>query len=46
MPTPQLLNSVFNAGEQMGEYLAYTFCLLMAVELAYVFVKYVITTDR
>lgn len=46
MATPQLLNSVYNAGNSAGEILAYTFMFAMAVELVYVFVKYVITTDR
>lgn len=46
MATPQLLNSIYNAGDSAGEILAYTFMLLMAIELVYVFVKYVITTDR
>ena len=43
---PQLLNAVFNAGESIGPILAYTMALLMAVELGYVFVKYVITSDK
>jgi hypothetical protein len=46
MAAPLLLNAVFNAGESIGPVLAYTFCLLMAIELAYVFVKYVITSDK
>ena len=43
---PQFLNAVFNAGESIGPILAYTMALLMAVELGYVFVKYVITSDK
>ena len=43
---PQLLNAIFTAGESIGPILAYTMALLMAVELGYVFVKYVITSDK
>ena len=43
---PQLLNAVFNAGESVGPILAYVMCLLMAIELGYVFVKYVITSNK
>ena len=43
---PQLLNAFFNAGESIGPILAYTMALLMAIELGYVFVKYVITSNK
>ena len=43
---PQLLNALFDTGESIGPILAYTMALLMAVELGYVFVKYVITSDK
>jgi hypothetical protein len=43
---PQLLNSIFDAGESIGPILAYTFLLLMLIELGYVFVKYVITSNK
>ena len=43
---PQLLNAIFNAGETIGPILAYTMALLMAIELGYVFVKYVITSNK
>ena len=46
MAAPLLLNKIFNAGENIGPILAYTFCFLMAIELVYVFVKYVITSNR
>ena len=46
MAVPQLLGAGFNAGESIGPILAYTFCFLMAIELVYVFVKYVITSNR
>jgi hypothetical protein len=43
---PLMLNAIFNAGETIGPILAYTFALLMAIELGYVFVKYVITSNK
>jgi len=43
---PHLLNAIFNAGESIGPILAYTMALLMAIELGYVFVKYVITSSK
>jgi hypothetical protein len=46
MATPLLLGPVFNAGESIGPILAYTMCILMAIELLYVFVKYVVTSDK
>lgn len=46
MAAPFLLNAVFNTGESIGPVLAYTFCLLMAIELLYVFFKYVITSNK
>ena len=45
MATPQLLN-IFNTGESIGPVIAYTMALLMAIELGYVFVKYVITSNK
>lgn len=46
MAAPLLLDPVYNAGESIGPILAYTMALLMAIELAYVFVKYVITSNK
>ncbi len=46
MAAPLMLNAIFNAGESIGPILAYTMALLMAIELGYVFVKYVITSNR
>ena len=46
MAAPLLLNAIYNAGESIGPILAYTFALLLAVELVYVFVKYVITSSK
>ena len=45
MAAPQLLN-IFTTGESIGPIIAYTMALLMAVELVYVFVKYVITSNK
>jgi hypothetical protein len=46
MAAPLLLNTVYNAGESIGPILAYTMALLMAIELGYEFVKYVITSNK
>lgn len=46
MAAPLLLDAIYNAGDSIGPILAYTFCLLMTIELVYVFVKYVITSNR
>lgn len=46
MAAPLLLNAIFNAGESIGPILAYIMCFLMAIELIYVFVKYVITSNK
>ncbi len=45
MAAPQLLNA-YQTGDSIGPVLAYTFILLMTIELIYVFVKYVITSNR
>jgi hypothetical protein len=46
MAAPLLLGAGFNTGESIGPILAYTMCILMTIELVYVFVKYVITSDK
>lgn len=46
MAAPTLMNAIFNAGESIGPILAYTMALLMTIELVYVFVKYVITSNK
>ena len=46
MAAPLFLGAVFNAGESIGPILAYTMCILLAIELVYAFVKYVITSDK
>lgn len=40
------LNALYDSGDKIGAYLAYLFILLMTVELVYVFVKYVITSNK
>lgn len=45
MAAPQLLNA-YQTGDLVGPVLAYTFILLMTIELIYVFVKYVITSNK
>ncbi len=45
MTAPQLLNA-YQSGDAIGPVLAYTFILLMTIELVYVFIKYVITSNK
>lgn len=45
MAAPQLLNA-YQTGDLVGPVLAYTFILLMTIELIYVFVKYVVTSNK
>jgi hypothetical protein len=45
MAAPQLLNA-YHAGDAVGPVLAYVFIFLMTIELIYVFIKYVITSNR
>jgi hypothetical protein len=46
MAAPLLLSSLFNTVESIGPIFAYIFALLMAIELIYVFVKYVTTSTK
>ncbi|MBS1615936.1 MAG: hypothetical protein JST06_07460 [Bacteroidetes bacterium] len=47
MTTTLLLGPVFDTGEKVvGPILTYTFLLLMFIELVYVFIKYVLTTNK
>lgn len=41
-----MLNALYNAGDAIGPILGYTFIILMTIELVYVFVKYVITSNK
>lgn len=44
---PIFLNAIYDAGQNViGPVLAYTFALLLAIELIYVFVKYVMTSNK
>lgn len=45
MTAPQLLNA-YQSGDSIGPVLAYTFIFLMTIELVYVFVKYVVTSNK
>lgn len=45
MAALQLLNA-YKAGDSIGPILAYTFIFLMTIELVYVFIKYVITSNK
>ena len=41
-----MLNATYDAGDKMGPVLASIFILLMIIEMTYVFVKYVITSNK
>ena len=41
-----LLNSFYDSGAKLGNILAYVFIFLMVIEIIYVFVKYVVTSDK
>ena len=41
-----LLNSFYDSGTKMGGILAAVFVFLMIIEMIYVFVKYVVTSDK
>ena len=41
-----LLNALFDSGNKVGPVLASIFILLMLIEMTYVFVKYVITSNK
>ena len=41
-----LLNALFDTGNIVGPILAWVFVLLMVIEMVYVWVKYVITSDK
>jgi|GEM_PF-1787857 len=43
---PLFLSATYYAGDKFGAVLAYVFILLMAIELVYVFVKYVLTSNK
>ena len=45
MAAPQLLNA-YQSGDAVGPVLAYIFIFLMTIELVYVFIKYVVTSNR
>lgn len=41
-----MLNALYDGGDKLGPILGWVFVLLMTVELVYVFVKYVITSNK
>jgi hypothetical protein len=41
-----MLNALYDAGNKIAPAVGYIFILLMSVELLYVFVKYVITSNK
>lgn len=41
-----LLNALYEAGSKMGNIFAYVFIFLMVIEIVYVFVRFVITSDK
>lgn len=43
---PLLLNKLFESGNGLGGILAGVFVLLLTIEIIFVFVKYVLTSDK
>lgn len=43
---PLLLNAIYDAGNKIGPILCYTFILLMVIEIVYVWIRYVITSNK
>lgn len=41
-----LLNAFYNSGDKLGSILSWIFILLMTIEIVYVFMKYVITSNK
>jgi len=41
-----LLNAFYNGGDKIAPIVGYLFILLMVIEMSYVFVKYVITSNK
>ena len=41
-----LLNALYDSGDKLGGVLSWIFILLMLIEIVYVFLKYVITSNK
>lgn len=41
-----MLNALYDGGNKIAPYISYIFILLMSIQLIYVFVKYVITSNK
>jgi len=41
-----MLNAFYNSGDKIGPIIGYIFIMAMLIELVYVFVKYVITSNK
>ena len=41
-----LLNALYDSGDKLGGVLSWIFILLMLIEIVYVFMKYVITSNK
>ena len=46
MAAPLLLSAFYDKGDSLGSVLSYVFIFLMTIELIYVFVKYVVTSNK
>lgn len=44
--SPLLLSATYNGGDKLGEVLSYVFIFLMLIEIIYVFVRYVLTSNK
>lgn len=44
--SPLLLSATYNAGDKAGEVLSYVLMFLMLIEIIYVFVRYVLTSNK
>lgn len=44
--SPLVLSATYNGGDKMGEVFSYVFIFLMLIEIIYVFVRYVLTSNK
>lgn len=44
--SPLFLSATYNAGDKIGEVLSYVLIFLMLIEIIYVFVRFVMTSNK
>lgn len=44
--SPLFLSAFYNSGDKIGEVLMYVFMILMTIEIIYVFIRYVLTSNK